>query len=279
MDTDFGAVMSVINPGRFAAALVIVGAAILVSRVITGSLDRIAEGSPRYRLSLKKFNSILRFAIFLVAAIMILTNVLTLSSEAWLALGGTIAVTAGFALKDTAASIISGLLILMDRPFQVGDRVKFDQYYGEVKEIGLRTVRLQTLDDNLISIPTNKFLTDSVASANAGELDMMVVVDAFIAVDSDFQLARKLAYEAAVTSRYVFLNKPVIVNLADQVTTISYATRIRVHCYVVDCRFEMALVSDLTERIKLAFREAGIQPPHTLHQSLSPKSGAFFEAP
>ena len=176
-------------------------------------------------------------------------------------MGGTIAVTLGFALKDTVASLISGILILMDQPFQVGDRITFGGHYGEVKEIGLRMVRIVTLDDNLVSIPTNKFLTEEVASGNAGELDMMVVIDFFIAANADFVRAKRLAYEATVTSKYVYLNKPVVVLLSDEMTPLGVSTRVRVKAYVVDTRFERRFVSDVTSRVKSAFLESEITTP------------------
>ena len=88
--------------------------------------------------------------------------------EVALAIGGTAAVSLGFALKDLLSSIVAGLIILVDRPFQVGDRVTFDGWYGEITHIGLRSVRLLTLDDTQVTIPNNKFLTDLVASGNAG---------------------------------------------------------------------------------------------------------------
>jgi len=49
------------------------------------------------------------------------------------------------------AVLVAGLLLLFDRPFRVGDRVSFNDVYGEIVSIGLRTVRLQTLDDNLVT--------------------------------------------------------------------------------------------------------------------------------
>ena len=261
MDADFGGLLRLVDTDRLLVGLVIIVGAVVISRLVTQFLDRLSEGQARRRLVLKRVSSIARFAIFLLACVLIVTNVLSLSNEALLGLGGTIAVTAGFAFKDTAASIISGILILMDQPFQVGDWISFGGYYGEVKEIGLRTVRINTLDDNLVSIPTNKFLTDEVASSNAGELDMMIIIDFFIAVDDDFMKAKRIAYEATVTSKYVFLNKPVVVLLSDEITGIGYATRVRVKAYVADARFEKRFLSDVTERVKLAFREAGIDPP------------------
>ncbi|CAH8191972.1 Small-conductance mechanosensitive channel [Vibrio aestuarianus] len=69
-------------------------------------------------------------------------------------IGGTLAVSVGFALKDLAASFIAGLTVMIDRPFQVGDRVTFEGNYGDIITISLRSVRMRTLSDDIITIPT-----------------------------------------------------------------------------------------------------------------------------
>lgn len=266
MDMDASVLVTLFNPQRVVFAALVLTASVFLTRTITGFLDRIGERQARRRLMLKRVSTIARFVIFLLTAVIIVSNVFTLNRDALLALGGTIAVTVGFALKDTAASIISGILILIDQPFQVGDRITFGGTYGEVKEIGLRSVRIETLDDNLVSIPTNKFLTEAVASGNAGALDMQIVIDFHIAVDADFDRARRIAYEAAVTSKYVFLNKPVVVLLSEEVTPVAFATRVRVKVYVFDVRYERKIVSDITERVKRQFTREGIRPPFTVER-------------
>lgn len=261
MQGDLSSIFAGLNVERLIFAVFVLVVAILGSRVLSTTLDRIAEAQPRRRLLLKKVSSIVRFLVFILASVIIVTNVFSFSQEALLALGGTMAVTIGFALKDTVASLVSGVLILLDQPFQVGDRITFGPHYGEVKEIGLRMVRIVTLDDNLISIPTNKFLIEEVASGNAGALDMMVVIDLHIGVEADFARAKQIAYEATVTSKYVYLNKPVVVLVSDEVLPTGLATQLRIKAYVVDVRFERRFASDVTERVKQAFREAAIRPP------------------
>jgi len=263
MDGDLGNLFSMFNPERLLFALIVIAAGVFITRVVNSTLDRIGERQARYRLTMKKLGSITRFVVFIVISVLVVTNVFTLNREALLALGGTIAVTVGFALKDTAASIISGILILVDQPFQVGDWITFGGVYGEVKEIGLRSVRVVTPDDNLVSIPTNKFLTEVVASGNAGELDMQVTMDFYIATDADFQRAKRIAYEAAVTSKYVFLNKPVRARVTDQVIGNTFVTRIRIRAYVMDARFERRFLSEVTERVKASFRDEQIEPPYS----------------
>lgn len=117
-------------------------------------------------------------------------------------------VAAGFALKDLVASVVAGLIILMDRPFQAGDRVTFAGYYGEITHIGLRSVRLMTLDDTQVTIPNNLLLTEAVASGNAGAVDMMIQVDLYIGIDQNLEEAQRLLGEVVTTSRYVNLNRP-----------------------------------------------------------------------
>ena len=266
MDVDYGVLVTLVRPDKLVLAIAIILVAVLLSKFISNVLDRWGEGQARRRLLLKRVSSIVRFAIFLSAAALVVTNVLTLSDEAVLALGGTLAVTAGFALKDTAASLISGILILIDQPFQVGDRIHFNGHYGEVQEIGLRSVRIATLDDNLVSIPTNKFLTDVVASSNAGALDMMVVVHFHVALDADFKAAMKLVREATVTSKYVYLNKPVTVLVSEMVQGDELCTRVTVKAYVMDARFESKFASDVTAKVKEAFVEYGIELPSRVHR-------------
>ena len=249
---------------KITIAAVVIGLGFLVNRAALATLDRMGEGQAKRRLLFKKVQSFTRLGIFVVCGYLL---VMTFfggdgDNKALIGLGGTLAAAIGFALKDTASSLMSGILILIDQPFQVGDRVAFGDTYGEVKEIGLRSVRIVTLDDNEVSIPNNKFLTEAVASANSGALDMMVVIKFHIAVTEDFELAKRLVYEACVTSKYVFLHKPVVINVKDEVTAITYATTISAKAYVIDARYETAFITDVTERVKRAFREHQIYYPY-----------------
>ena len=106
---------------------------------------------------------------------------------------------------------------MFDRPFQVGDRVAYGGEYGDIIKIGLRSVRMNTLDHNIITIPNNKVFTDVTSSSgNYGALEMQVAMDFYIGVDQDAKLAAELIREACLTSPYVFLARPVPV-LAKQV--------------------------------------------------------------
>lgn len=253
--------MEMINFGRIFRAVMVIVIAVIANRFIGSTLDKLGEGQAKRRLLMKKVSSFLRLGIFAVAAYLVAVTFLEGQKEIMLGVGGTVALALGFALKDTASSIMAGILILFDQPFQVGDRVQFGDTYGEVKEIGLRAVRIVTLDDNEVSIPNNKFLTEAVASANAGALDMMVVMPFYIAATEDFELAKRIVYEACLTSKFVFLQKPVVMVVKEE-SEPTFCTKISVKAYVIDARYETAFSTDVTERVKRAFRQHRIQAPY-----------------
>lgn len=250
----------------FAIVVGLVGYAIL--RVSTRVLDDLGERFTDRRLLFKQANALFRFSLYLAIPAIMAASVLQLSSETLFAVAGSVGLAVGFAFSDLLGALVAGVLLLLDRPFQVGDRISFGGFYGEVQEMGIRSVRLVTLDDNLVTIPNNKFLTDSVASANAGALDAMVVIPFYLGAAEDFQLARRIVAEAATTSRYVYLNKPVVTQVSDQFLGERFVTVISVKAYVFDVRYEMAFSTDVTERVKLAFRELGLRTPDQGYRDL-----------
>ncbi len=249
------------------AAGILVGG-IVAARIITTFLDDLGERWAGRRLLLKKASALTRFGIYAAIGVLVTTNLLVLEQEALLAVAGTVGIAFGFAFQGLLASLMAGVILLIDEPFQVGDRVAFAGYYGEIKSIGLRSVRMVTLDDNLVTIPNSKFLTDASASANAGDLDCMVVLDFYLAPAEDFQMARRLIEEATATSRYVYLEKPLVTLISDNFMGERFVTTVRVKAYVFDARYEKAFASDVTERVKAAMREYKIRTPDMAYRDL-----------
>lgn len=213
------------------------------------------------RLVILQVTTVFSFITYLVGVLGTFYYVFRPSRELLVTVGGSAAVAFGFALKDLVGSILAGFILLFDRPFQVGDRVNFDNVYGEITNIGLRSVRLQTLDDNLVTIPNSKFLTDSVSSGNSGALDMMVVASFHISIYQDLEQISKLLREVVITSRFVFLEKPVSVTFEEIAVSETFAIRVNVKAYVLDVKYEKAFLSDITIRGSKILKENEIQRP------------------
>ncbi|MEL6545539.1 MAG: mechanosensitive ion channel domain-containing protein, partial [Myxococcota bacterium] len=251
-----------LNPSAIPSAIAVVVLAVLVVRGSTRVLRKLSDRFTRQRLLIGQTTAIVAFLVYSAAGLTAFGMVFNLSPEALLAVSGTVAVTLGFAFKDVAASFLAGISILTNKPFQVGDRISFGGYYGEVKEIGLRTVRLVTLDDNLVTIPSNKFLTDPVASANAGELDCMVVMNFFVDAGADHARAQEIVRQAVLASKYLYLGKPLAVLLSNRVSEHGrLIVELTAKAYVYDTRHEKAFASDVTDRVLRAFKRDGVALP------------------
>lgn len=240
-------------------------------RVSREFIERLSKQFPTRRLFLQKVATILQFIAYVGTTIVVVALSIQFDKTVLALIGGTLAVAVGFAIRDIVASFIAGIMIMIDRPFQVGDRVTFGGEYGDIRSIGLRSVRMQTIDDNTVTIPNNKFITDITSSGNYGNLDMQVVMDFFVGVDQDFAEARDIVTEAGLTSRYTHLPKPVV-TLVNQVIHENYiAVRLRLKAYVLDTQYEKAFETDVNLRVMKTFRERGIQPPAILHRHVHPE--------
>jgi len=104
--------------------------------------------------------TLVKIIVVSMAAIMVLSdfgfNVAGL--VAGLGIGG---LAFAFAAKDLIGNIFGGVSVIADKPFKIGDMIKFDNRQGTVKEIGIRTTRIETLDGTLLIIPNAKF-TDGI---------------------------------------------------------------------------------------------------------------------
>lgn len=238
---------------------------LVISAVAVRGLHRLARGLAdrltARRLAIKQGAMLLGFLIYAAGGVTAVALLFELSTQALFALSGTLAVAGGFLLKDVAESVAAGLF-LVTRPFSVGDRIHFGGYYGEVVDIGLRTVRMVTLDDNLVTIPSSKFLSEVVASANAGALDCMVVTRFWTTAEADHERAREIVRDAVLSSRFCYLGKPISVLLSVTLEEqLGCVLEITAKAYVFDTRHERAFASDITERVLRAWREEGIALP------------------
>ncbi|MGF1720950.1 mechanosensitive ion channel family protein [Vibrio kyushuensis] len=246
--------------GVFLSVIVVLATWILL-KFINSMVVSIGGQFVQYRMLLQKLQSFLQFFIYMSAGILVFMMSFRINDQILTLIGGTLAVSVGFALKDLAASFIAGMTVMVDRPFQVGDRVTFEGNYGDIITIGLRSVRMRTLNDDIITIPNNKFLNEVTVSGNYGALDMQVVIPFYIGMDEDISLARDLIQEAASSSRYIHLPKPVVVLVKQTITDNYLAIQLTCKAYVVDTGYEKLFETDITLRVMKEFKKHGINPP------------------
>ncbi len=252
---------SLIRWSGVVASLLIVVSAWLLLRFIDSIVTNISDQFAQRRMLLQKLQSFFQFFVYMSTALAVFMLSFRVDERVLALIGGTIAVSVGFALKDLTASFVAGLTIMIDRPFQVGDRVTFEGYYGDIVAIGLRSVRMNTLADDVITIPNNKFLNEAVSSGNYGALDMQVNIPFYIGLDQDISLARELIQECASASRYIHLPKPVVVIVQQTITENYLAIKLTCKAYVVDTKYEKLFETDITLRVMQELKKHQILPP------------------
>jgi len=263
-DEQFNQVGQIFDLFRFNSIfLLIVGIAILytISKSIGRLGETLGEKFNNRRLLILQVTTVLSFALYIICVPLLFYGTLKPPKELLIALGGSVAVAVGFAIKDIVASFISGVVMLFDRPAQVGDRVTLGDTYGEIKSIGLRAVRLVTLDDNVVTIPNTRLIAEQVSSGNYGALDMMVVVSFHTALGVNVDRISEILHEVVVTSRYIYLAKPVVVTVKECEVAMKLGLKFSVKSYVLDVRYEKAFETDIVTRVSEVFTEEGIERP------------------
>lgn len=218
-------------------------------RFVTRLMELFAERRSGHRITLKGLIPVIRIFSWILVIFIIVAGVIAPKIETLWALTASVGVAVGFASQDILKNIFGGVMILLDSPFKVGDKIEIGSFYGEVVEIGLRSTRIVTPDDSLVSIPNGELMNQSVSNSNAGALDCQVVAEIFLPLEVDTEAVRRIATEAAQTSRYVFLNKGITVLFFNEIKDRRSYLKMRLKAYVMDIRYEFIFKSELTETV------------------------------
>jgi MscS family membrane protein len=149
--------------------------------------------------------------VAVVAAISILLAHFGLDVTAIAAVAGMLGLAIGLAARDTIADIISGIIIIVDQPFRVGDRIEVTaaNTWGDVVEIGLRSTRIVTRDNRMIIVPNSVAGGTEVINYSYPDPTYRVQTDVGVSYDADVESARQLLIETVRAVEGVMSDKPV----------------------------------------------------------------------
>jgi hypothetical protein len=261
-------VLGYLSPGKVIFVAILVTATWVLLKWVRGFLDGLEKHNPRLRFMLRQVEPPLRIAIWF-GALLVSAEILAPSKDAFLAALGSAALAIGLGLQDLIKSLIGGMVIVVDRPFQTGDRVKLAEAYGEVKQIGLRSTRVYTDKGVLVTVPNSDVLTKLIFNANAGVAESVVSAEMVLPSDADADHAMRLCREIAVCCPYTHLGRHVAVDLEED-TKRPRTTILTIQAFVYDHRFESAMKTDLLRRARHEFLAHGIvktgEPSHDKQQ-------------
>lgn len=148
-------------------------------RLSTLMLKRLADLKDKYTFiqnrTVTVFDNIAKVVIFGVGlyAIFVIWHI---DMTAWLASAGIVGIAIGFAAKDTLSNLFSGVFIIADAPYKVGDYVVLDKVgRGKVTSIGLRSTRILTRDDIEVTVPNSIIGNTTIINQSGGPHEKMRV--------------------------------------------------------------------------------------------------------
>lgn len=249
-----------ISVTKIISTFLVLAGTYLLNRILVFFLGSIAERRSSYRLIIKRIVPFLNVFLWSMAVFIVIAGIISPPIETVLTVGASVGIAVGFASQDILKNVFGGFIIILDRPFQVGDKIEVNGHYGEVTEIGLRSTRIVTPDDSLVSIPNADIVSNSVSNSNSGALDCQVVATVYLPANTDVDAVKEIAFKAAVSSRYTFLKKPIVVMTENKVFEQNYVMLCKVKAYVLDIRYEFFLKSDITELILQELNRRGMIP-------------------
>jgi len=209
---------------------------------------------------LKRFASII---IFTTAGILAL-DVLGVNIMPFIAGAGVVGIAVGFAAKDTLSNIIAGVLLIMDRPFEVGDRIEVwtapanSSTWGDVLDVGLRATKIRTTDNIVIVIPNNEIMMRDIINYTTITKEIRVRIPIGIAYDADVNKAKEVINQISLELDWVMKDPaPIVVVRSFGDSAVNLQARV----WINDPRKRMDTISHITDRVKEVFQKEGIEIP------------------
>ncbi len=163
------------------------------------------------------------------------------------------------AAQETIANMIGGFVIMIDRPFRVGDRIRLDTGTTVVvDQIGIRSTKLRTFDNTLIIVPNAELMKSTVHNLTYPHPKLRVQVEVGVGYDSDMDQVRRVMLDEAALHPVIIDDPPpsfFFLEFGDSSLNVS------MRCWVADVSEQFRTASELREQVLNRFRVEGIEIP------------------
>lgn len=198
-------------------------------------------------------------AVFFILTIMIVADHFRWPiSKVWAVAGiGSLAIA--FAAKDTFANMISGVIILFDRPFLIGDRIELaDGTYGDVVDIGIRSTKILSFDNTIYIIPNADISNQRITNHTYPDLKLKMAHKIGVAYGSDLEKVKKVITD-------ILRKHPLVID--DPAYGIWFtdfgdsSLDLLVRYWIQDYREKFTIMDEINMEIKCRFEEENIEIP------------------
>ncbi len=198
----------------------------------------------------------LTFYFLLVLVVGIILRELDVSLGALLAAGGFLGLAFGFAAQTSVSNMISGVFLIFERPFNVGDVIKIDGEVGIILSIDLLSTKMRTLDNLYRRVPNEKILKNDITTITKYDIRRLDI-NTSISYDDSIEVAKETLLEVA-EEHHLVMGDPEPVVLVTKMADSGIELILRCWFYKTDY---ITLLGELTHRVKEELEEAGCTIP------------------
>ncbi len=249
---------------------------LLLLGLLSRAMRRVLQNKVLVRTALDEgqrysLGQITGYAVFLFGLLVGLQWV-GLNLNSLVLLGGAVGIGVGFGLQNIANNFVSGIILLMERPIRVGDRVEVGGTNGDVVRIGARSTWVRTNDNVVIIIPNTEFVNNRVTNWTANDRQVRFSIPLGVSYGSDPDRVREVLMEVALAHPDVLKDpEPEILFARFGDSSLDFELRVWT---ITRVKTPLPLSSELYFSIFRAFRENGIEipfPQRDLHlKTISP---------
>ena len=208
-----------------------------------------------------------RFVRVLVIAVGVLLAMPTVGLQITplLAGAGVMGLALSLAAKDTLSNLIAGVLLIMDRPFQVGDRIELwnapneTGTWGDVIEIGIRATKIRNPDNLVVVVPNNEIMQRDIINYTMSGDDIRLRIPFSVAYEADIERAKVLLIQAALEVEGVKPEPaPIVIVRGFGPSEVNLQLRV----WILEARNRRRIADEITGIALAAFARAGVEIPY-----------------
>jgi small-conductance mechanosensitive channel len=197
--------------------------------------------------------------LVILASLIVMLSIWKVNITPLLASAGIAGAAVAFAAKDTLANFFGGISIFLDKPYKIGDYIVLDRgERGEVVNIGIRSTRIKTRDDILITIPNSIIANTKIINESAPVPKFRVRIPASVAYGSDVEKVEDILTQVALDNRNVLKDPEPRVRFR---TFGESSLNFELLCWAKEPALRGMTIHDINKEIYKRFHETGVVIP------------------